>query len=349
MTQSQQKLTLFTGGYTDQGGEGIYCLDYCPHTLQFGEPRLAARTHHPSFGLQLGKLWYWVDEAPQGQVLIYQTDSPTELTAIQQLSAAGASPCHLAARPDSLYLACSNYMSGNIVIWRLDETGLPQGEPQQLQHQGRGPSSRQAGPHAHWAGWVIEATGGFALYAVDLGTDAIYYYKQDTNGDFAPAQVAWAAAPGDGPRHIVHPHKPWVYVINELSNSLVFTQRHADGHLEEQQRLSTLPADFSGESIAAHIAISRDGQYLYTSNRGHHSLAVFKIHSNGTLELLQIIDSQGAWPRFFVVLDDAQQIVVAHQDSNNLVVLAIETDGTLRHTGVSHTVPRPTFIGLQNN
>lgn len=349
-TNSSHTLQLMTGGYTDKGGEGIYGVSYDPLKNQFGELRLLAKTHHPSFGLQAGKHWYWVDEDAQGQLLTYASNDKNGLDLLQKISAAGASPCHLSLRGDANYLAVSNYKSGNVAVYKLDSTGIPQAQPQVLQHAGAGPdTSRQEGPHAHWAGWsqLPDNKKTLGMYAVDLGVDKIFWYPQDTNGKFGEAQVALTAKPGDGPRHIVfHPQQPWVYLLNELSNTVSFTRQEADGQLTEQQKLGTLPADFQGKNISAHIAISADGKRLYTSNRGHHSIAVFNIAENGQLALAQIIDSQGQWPRFFVLLDEEKKLVVANQDSDNLAVFNILSNGQLAYSGVQTHVPRPTFVGV---
>lgn len=351
-TAYSANVTLITGGYTDKGSEGIYGLTFDTATNQFGPLHLLAKNNNPSFGLQNKNLWYFVDETTEGQLLTYSKDKKGELTFLQKVSVGGSSPCYISKRIDGKYIAIANYSSGNLAVFALDKKGLPQGEPQLKQHQGTGPNSeRQEAAHAHWAGWsqLADANKTSGIYVVDLGVDKIFWYPQNAKGALQAGEVAYTATPGDGPRHLaIHPKKPWVYVLNELSNTLSFTQQDTKGHLTQAQKISTLPADFKGKNTAAHIIISADGKHIYTSNRGDvNSISVFDIADDGKLTLAQSINSQGKIPRFFLALEDAKKFLVANQDSDNLVVMNILPNGQLEYSGVQTQIPRPTFIGLE--
>ncbi|RYD72433.1 MAG: lactonase family protein [Sphingobacteriales bacterium] len=252
----------------------------------------------------------------------------------------------------SKYIAVANYSSGNLAVFELDAKGLPKEKPQLKQHKGTGPNAdRQEAAHAHWADWAqlsdSQKTSG--IYVVDLGVDQIFWYPQDAKGKLGEGQVAYKATPGDGPRHLaIHPQKPWVYVVNELSNTLSFTQQDSKGHLTEIQKVSTLPADFKGKNTAAHIIISTDGKHIYTSNRGDlNSISVFDIANDGKITLAQNISSQGKIPRFFLLLEDAKKILIANQDSNNVVAMNVIANGQLEYSGVQAKIPSPTFLGLE--
>ena len=132
---------------------------------------------------------------------------------------------------------------------------------------------------------------------------------------------------------VFHPTKPLVYVFNELSNDVILAQRNADGTLESLQSLTTLPQDFSGASQGAHIAINTAGSRLYLSNRGHDSIAVFALGENGEMQSLQNVPTEGHWPRFFLLLDEQQLLIVANQRSDNLVAFAIDDQGLLTQVG----------------
>jgi 6-phosphogluconolactonase len=152
--------------------------------------------------------------------------------------------------------------------------------------------------------------------------------------------------PGDGPRHLFfHPTLAVAYVLNELSNTLVVADLRADGSLVERRRVSTLPADFIGHSQAGHLQLSDDGKTLYVSNRGHDSMAVFAVADSGTVNLLQIEPTLGRWPRHFVVLDASRMLLVANQESRNIVAFKIGADGTLKATGNQATLDQITFLG----
>lgn len=349
---SAENLKVIASGYTDKGGEGVYSLAFDTVSNQFGPLRLLAKNNNPSFGLHNKNLWYFVDEATEGQLLTYSQDDKGELTFLQKASVAGASPCYISKRKDGKYIAVANYSSGNLAVFELDKKGLPKGKPQLKQHQGKGPNTeRQEAAHAHWAGWsqLTDANKTSGIYVIDLGLDKIFWYPQNAKGALAEGNVAYNAAPGDGPRHLaMHPQKPWVYVLNELSNTLSVTQQDTKGNLTEIQKVSALPADFKGKNTAAHIVISADGKHIYTSNRGDlNSISVFNIADDGKVTLAQNISSQGKVPRFFLLLEDAKKMLVANQDSDNLVVMNILANGQLEYSGVQTQVPKPTFLGLQ--
>lgn len=345
---------LIASGYTDKGGEGVYGLTFDTATNQFGPLHLLAKNNNPSFGLQNKNIWYFVDETNEGQLLTYSKskNDKDELSFLQKVSVSGASPCYISKRKDGKYIAVANYSSGNLAVFALDAKGLPQGKPQLKQHQGTGPNTdRQEAAHAHWAGWaqLADTHKTTGIYVVDLGVDKIFWYPQNSKGELADGQVAYNAAPGDGPRHLaIHPQKPWIYVLNELSNTLSFTQQDSKGHLTEIQKISTLPADFKGKNTAAHIIISADGKHVYTSNRGDaNSISVFTIADDGKLKLAQTINSQGKVPRFFLLLEDAKKMLIANQESDNIVVMNVVENGQLEYSGVQTKVPRPTFLGLE--
>lgn len=349
---SAANLNLIASGYTDKGGEGVYGLTFDTATNQFGPLHLLAKNNNPSFGLQNNNLWYFVDEAKEGQLLTYSKDAKGELTFLQKLSVSGTSPCYIAKRADGKYVAVANYTSGNLAVFELDKKGLPKTKPQLKQHQGTGPNvDRQESAHVHWVGWsqLADANKTTGLYVVDLGLDKIFWYSQNAKGELAEGQVAFNAAPGDGPRHLaIYPNKPWVYIVNELGNTLSFTQQDAKGKLTEIQKVSTLPADFKGKNTGAHIVISADGKHIYTSNRGDlNSISVFNVADDGKLTLAQNISSQGNIPRFFLLLESDKKMLVANQDSNSLVVMNVLPNGQLEYSGVQTQVPKPTFIGLE--
>lgn len=348
-------IKLIASGYTNTGGEGVYGLTFDAATNQFGELQLLTKATNPSFGLKNKNLWYFVGEAEGGQLLSFSQkktnqNEKNELTFLQKVSTAGKSPCYVAKRSDGKFLAVANYSSGNLAVYALDKKGLPQGEPQLKQQQGTGPNTkRQESAHAHWAGWAQLADKSTGIYVVDLGIDKIMWYPQNKKGELAEGQVAYSATPGDGPRHLaIHPKKPWVYVVNELSNTLSFTQQDSAGKLTEVQKISTLPADFNGKNTAAHIVISANGKHVYTSNRGdENSISAFNIADDGRVTLAQTISSQGKVPRFFLLLEDAKKMLVANQDSDNVAVMNVLENGQLEYTGVQTKVPKPTFLAVQ--
>lgn len=342
----QTTIELVVGTYNQKGSEGIYGLTYDPASGALGAPKLLARADNPSFlsaGRQ-GRL-YAVAEIGAGSLDTYALGADGALAKLASAPTLGASPCHIGVSPDGSFVATANYMGGNVSIFKVDAQGVAQAPPQVLQHMGKGPNpDRQEAPHAHWVQW--DPSQQF-IYAVDLGIDEIkvYPFHRET-GRAGAAASALKLQPGDGPRHMFfHPRLPLVYVLNELSNTITVARRSANGSLDQIQRVNLLPDDFKAHSQAAHIHVTADGKHLYASNRGHDSIAVFSVGEDGNLSLVEIEPVLGKWPRNFLVLEDARALLVANQESHNIVGFKIAADGSLSPSGTQVELPQATYIG----
>jgi 6-phosphogluconolactonase len=200
--------------------------------------------------------------------------------------------------------------------------------------------------HAYAHAIVLDPTNRFALVP-DLGVDRLYVYRFDEQtGSLTPNDPPFAAiAPGSGPRHVrFHPNGRWVYLINEIASTIVgFEWDSTRGSLTPFQTATTLPADFKGVSTCAELEIHPNGEFLYGSNRGHNSLAVFAIDpETGRLTPVEHVASGGMTPRNFAFDPTARWIVLTNQDSSNAVVFRVDaTTGRLARTGDSVTVPSP--------
>jgi 6-phosphogluconolactonase len=341
-------IELVAGSYTSGDSRGVYRLFYNTRTQSFSQPTLLTQMKNPSFGALSndGTLLYFVEEEQEGHVRSFKRNSANaSIAQINALSSQGENPCHLSLSPNEQHLAVANYSSGNIAVFKLNDAGALVEDPTVLQHQGHGPNvKRQEGPHAHWAQWDPEAK---FLYAVNLGTDQVMAYPfNPSSGHIGTGFTALKTEPGSGPRHMVfHPTDDWVYLINELTNQIVFATRDSDGRLKTVQRISTLPDDFTGPSQAAHIAINNAGTRLYSSNRGHDSIAVFEIANNGKLSVMQHIGTQGHWPRFFLLLDNEMLLFVANERSDSVVAFKVDVQGMISQTGQSVEIAQPTYLG----
>jgi 6-phosphogluconolactonase (cycloisomerase 2 family) len=335
---------IWIGTYDGGGGEGVYPLDRTtPERWTIGEPYRDAPnasfgTYSPRFDLH-----YLVDERAEGAIGVYRRDS-VGWVQLAQVAAGGAAPCHIALDRTETNIAVANYASGSIALHRLDPTtGLPVAAPVLHTNTGHGPNTdRQQSPHAHWVGFSLDNRW---LYATDLGTDAVLAFAFDADrGTLGAPMIACAAPPGSGPRHLlIHPRRPRsAYLACELTNTLVALE--VDGAtLRHRTTISTLPADWHGESIVAHIAVDAAGDRLYISNRGHDSIAVFTLDAKGDPTLLQHVASGGASPRFFLLLEDERQMIVAHERDHRVTALAIMPDGALAPTGIAVHVPGAAF------
>jgi 6-phosphogluconolactonase len=189
------------------------------------------------------------------------------------------------------------------------------------QHVGYGTTSRQEGPHAHSA-WFMPNQN--EVVSVDLGTDELLFSSIDTVAQkFTSSDPEkYSMEPSDGPRHLAfHPNHDWIYVINELSCTVAQLQKTQQNTYEKGMSVSTLPDGYQQPNTCADIHISTDGKFLYASNRGHNSIAIYQIDQlDGSLRLLNIQSTRGDGPRNFTLTPDGSQLLVANQYSNNLVL-----------------------------
>ena len=345
------ELHFYVGTYAAQqgvasGGQGIYPLSFnrAHRTWALGTPDPIAQ--NVSFGVYSPrhKLYYLLDEQADGKVGIYaRGDNTWEKR--RSVSSRGDSPCYAALDAHEQVLAMANYNTGDVVFYALDKGGLPIEPAIIRQNAGSGPNKdRQAGPHAHCVKFAPDQT---AIYSVDLGTDQVLVYAFDAAaGKIGDARVALQAPGGVGPRHLAfHPNGRNAYVVCEIGNCVLALELQADGTFTLVQQISSLPADFTAHSQAAHLVLNARGDRLYMSNRGHNSVGVFAIDDTGRLSLLQVSPTLGDWPRFFLMLEAEKQLLVAHQNSGDLVAFDIQPDGTLSPTGQKLSVPIPVFIG----
>lgn len=329
---------LIAGTYANEKGPGLVPLLHGRQGWRAGAP--VASIRNASFGVRSATtgLRYLLDEQANGTLGVYDAG----LRRIGGAATLGADPCHAALSADGRRLAVANYSSGSVALFTLDRAGRLAGEAQRIAHQGSGPDrARQAGPHAHWVGF---AANGRQLHAVDLGADAVFLHRIGAGGAI-DTQIAYRAEAGAGPRHLArHPRLPIAYLVAELANSVTVLRAHADGRFGAIATLSTLPRGFTGASAAAHIAVNRAGTRLYVSNRGHDSIAVFAIGSEGGLAPLQVVNCGGHWPRLFLLREAAGEMLVANERSGNIARLPLGRDGRLGAAARGVTLPGVVFL-----
>jgi 6-phosphogluconolactonase len=247
---------------------------------------------------------------------------------LNQQSARGTAACYLDVDPSGKSLLVANYSSGNVASLPIASNGSLGEAVSFFQHSGSSVDpQRQKGPNAHC--FVISPDGRHAL-AADLGIDKLMIYRLDSaTAKLAPnaVQPFVKLRPGSGPRHLVfHPDGKSVYVINELANTvMVFDWNAIDGTLNEKQTVSTLPDDFTGQSHTADLRITPDGKHLYGTNRGHDSLASYRIAEDGTLTWLKIQSSGGKGPQNLLTTPDGRWLLCANMPGNNVVVFKIDS------------------------
>lgn len=334
-------LHLFVGTYSSDSAKGIYPLTYTAATDSWTLGGALPAIENVSFGAYspASKRYYLLNEKDDGRIGVYDQS----WTQSYEVSSQGAAPCYASVDPTGGYLAVANYSSGNIVVFKIGAEGGLEQPPVNRQNKGTGPNKdRQEGPHAHWVQFH-----GDHIYSVDLGTDQVLGYSFDAaSGQVGNAFEAYKVPGGAGPRHLAfHPDGVHAFLVTELSSVVIVLKKTNNGRFEAIQTISTLPDAFTGESFCAHITLNAAADRLYVSNRGHNSIAVFDVASNGRLSLRQISPTLGNWPRFFALYEAQKRLVVAHQKSNDLVVFAVNDDGTLTPKDQKINVSIPVFIG----
>jgi 6-phosphogluconolactonase len=271
-----------------------------------------------------------------------------DLRPLNRQNTRGTASCFVEVDPTGKSVLVANYSSGNVSSFPVKSDGSLGESMSFFQHSGSSADpERQKGPNAHC--FVISPDGKHAL-ACDLGIDKVMIYTLDAaTAKLTPntAQPFAKLTPGSGPRHLTfHPSGTLVYVINELANTItVFDWKAADGTLKEKQTIATLPKDFTGKSYTADLKITPDGKHLYGTNRGHDSLASYRIADDGTLTLLAIQPSGGKGPQNLLITPDGRWLLCANMPGNNVVVFQIDTgSGVITPKGEPVEVPMASCI-----
>ncbi|ACT03798.1 lactonase family protein [Paenibacillus sp. JDR-2] len=267
------------------------------------------------------------------------------LTELNRQLTHGADPCYITIDSANNAVLVANYTGGNAALLPIngDGTLAPASSIVREEAPLGSNTARQEAPHAH----AIVVNGNY-VYLNDLGTDLIHTFRIE-EGNKLVKQSSCKLHSGAGPRHIVfHQSLSTAYVMNELDSTVTLLNVAASGELTPVQTVSALPEGFSGYNDAADIHLSPCGRYLYSSNRGHNSIAVFTVdQADGSLTLLQNASCEGDAPRNFLVLPGGSQLLVANQKTGNIVLFSVnEETGHIRSEGTILEVPSPVCIRL---
>jgi len=351
------KFRIYVGTYTGPKSKGIYALVMDTADGRLKPEGLAGEVANPSY-LSVhpnGQFLYAAGELDtfagkkSGAVSAFSIAADSgKLNLLNQQPSGGRGPCHLTVDGTGKNVLVANYSSGSVAVLPIAADGML-GEPTAMvQHQGSGPNrGRQEGPHAHSIN--LDAEGRFAV-AADLGVDKLFVYRFDpAKGSLtANEPPAGSVAPGSGPRHFAfHPDGRHAYVINELTSTVAaFDYDPKAGTLREIQTLSALPADWSGRSFAAHILVHPSGRFLYASNRGHDSIAVFSVdEKTGRLSVVGHEPTLSKNPRNFGIDPSGAWLLAANQNADSLVLFRIHPKtGRLEDRGIKAEVPSPVCV-----
>ena len=358
---------VWFGTYTGKPprGNGIYVSRYDEITGEISRPKLATKIKNPSFLVVHPTLSivYAVSEIadlngkPTGGIISFVVDMRSgQLTQQSVQPSQGKGPCHLSLDATGKSLLAANYGSGSVICLGINDDGslLPPVATTQdkpggfIQHAGTGPNkSRQQGPHGHSMNATL--TGKFAI-SCDLGADKVFVHKLDVPTAVITPHNSTPTQPGGGPRHFaLHPRLPFGYANNELDMTVTaFRFDAVEGNLQKIHSASTIPDSIQERTgfSTAEIAIHPSGKFLYVSNRGHDSIALFGINEqSGKLSLKSVEPTRCQTPRHFAIAPDGKRLYAAGQASGTITAFTIDSEtGKLSFTKRMLKVPKPVCI-----
>lgn len=353
MIHNKSQFTGYIGTYTRGDSKGIYSFILDAETSRILDVKEAAQLDNPTY-LAISQdnqyLYSVIKKGELGGVAAYLIHTPSKN--IEMLNAQlseGAPPCHVSIDQTNRTVVTANYHKGTIESYMVNEQdGTINSATSIMEHKGTGLNKeRQEKPHAHYAGFTADNK---YVVAIDLGIDKLITYEEK---NAALTKVnSLSVNPGSGPRHLVfHPSGKYAYIMTELSSEVIVLAYHnADGSFKELQYISTVPTEFDENNQGSAIHISSDGRFVYAANRGHNSIAVFRVNQNsGELTFVESTYTEGDWPRDFALDPTDKFLIVANEKSNNIVLFARDkSTGKLRLLQSDIEVPDPVCVKFLN-
>ncbi|MBW3495158.1 lactonase family protein [Bacillus mycoides] len=346
---SENQFHGYIGTYTKAESKGIYkfILDTNIGELKgielaahIGSPTYVTISHNNEYLYSVAK-----DNGLGGIASFSIHNKSGNLNSINMQVLEGVSPCYVSVNRENSIVVAANYHKGTVESYIVKKgSGSINTATTIVEHKGSGLNKeRQEKAHAHYANFTPDEK---YVVAVDLGIDKVITYKESDGGLMEAACLS--VKPGSGPRHLVfHPNKHLAYVMTELSSEIIVLQYDAhSGSFKEKQYISTLPEDYSEESYGSAIYISSDGKFVYAANRGHNSIAVFRVNEhNGELTFIETVSTEGDWPRDFS-LDPTERFLIAANEKSNTLTLFSRNELTgklvLLQDGIS--APEPVCV-----
>jgi 6-phosphogluconolactonase len=348
---------VYVGTYSPKEGEGIFHATLDARSGVLGPLRPASGARSPAaLAIRPGGRFLYAttlvpDEQgkPTGGVAAFSLDEATgEPRAIDSRQSGGTGPCYLSVDSEGESLLVSHCGTANVACLSLRADGRFGDASTVIPHEGVSENS-EGKPQAHS---ILVAPGNRFALAADLGLDRLFVYRLTAaQARMTPHDPPFARVPtGAGPRHLAfHPAGRFAYSINELGNTITALRFFQDsGKLEALQSLSTLPADFKGESFAADIQVHPSGRFVFGSNRGHESIAAFRVDDGtGRLQSIGQTPSGGKFPRSIAIHPSGAFLLVANQKSDRLSIFRIDpATGRLDPTGQEISVPQPVSVRI---
>ena len=356
---SQNKEFIYVGTYNEKDTPGIFVFEFDRKAGRLELIQEVGGMRSPSY-LEInpnGRFLYAVnrssvlDEKKWGSVSAYQINQESgKLMHLNDQPSFGSESCHISIDSNGRMVFVSNYTTGNLTVFPIRKNGSLDVISDAVQHFGSSINQqRQKSPHVHQS--ILSNDDGF-LFVSDLGIDKVKVYSIDYQEKklTAISQSDGIVNQGSGPRHcVMHENSKFAYVINELSSTVTFFSYETEsGKLTPAQTISTVPQDYDGTNYCADIHIHPSGKFLYGSNRGHNSLAIFNIdQDSGKLSIVGHQSTYGEWPRNFLIDPKGEYIFVANQNSSNIVLYTVDSStGQLKKIDSEINVPKPVCLKI---
>jgi len=352
-----KQMIVYAGTYTEADSQGIELyrlnqqdgsLSYLKTVSQVKNPSYLQFSPDQKYLYAVNELLQWHDR-PGGAVSAFRVNQKNgDLSFINQVSSLGRAPCYLTTSNNGRFVLLNNYLGGTALSLPVQENG-GLGQPVSLLHfSGSGLlKERQDASHVHSIN--LNPQNNLALVA-DLGTDklSLCSFEPHTGKLTLREGETVQTGAGAGPRHLTFSADgSIIFLANELNNTAE-TFRLKNGSMKHLQTISTVPPDFNGKNYPADIHLSPDGRFLYVSNRGHESIAVFKVNqTNGLLSFISVVPVEGSWPRNFILSRNGDLLLVANQKSKNIVVFRRDTqNGLLTFLSKTSTLAAPACLKI---
>lgn len=316
------KEKIFFGTYGAGLSKGIYKGILDSNTGVINSVNLFSKIGTPTYLVVTKKhLLISIEKAGQyGGIVAFDLNESNE-RAPQHILSFNSAPVNLNLSPDEHLLFVSNYNTGFLQIYEISSDNRICFRDE-IHNYGHGPLPQQESSHVHYAGLTPDGK----LFVVDLGTDSIDFYDIDKNGHVLKKLSTFHTRPGFGPKKMIfRSNKQYAYILGELSNQIALVKFDSEKHeLKQCEVYETIPGTCTKGSGCGGMHMSNNEKYLYVSNRGHDSIAVFKIHDSSNLEKVQSVSSFGKFPREFSIDLSSQYLIVGNHKSDNVVVFDID-------------------------
>lgn len=341
---------LYVGSFADRGSEGLYVFRFDRTTGRLSRVQTLSDGKSPNFlaispdKKHLYAIYDRGEEGKGGNVTAYQIDPANGmLEKLNEQPCGGRGPAHVSVDPLGRFVYVSNYGSGTLAVYPIEEDGRLAEASQVIQDKGSGPHPNQKGPHVHSA---IPSRDGKFLYVCDLGIDKVLIYRVGEDGKLTETS-AFTSRPGAGPRQFaIAPDGQSAYLVEELISNLVsFSRDSATGALTAGQHFAMLPEGYEEQGSDATVFVSPDNRFVYATNWGPKGISVYRIGDPGKLTLVQHADVHGAHPRDICIDQKGQYVFVANMGSDELSVLKRDAStGILTYSGEHAEVPAVSCI-----